>query len=404
MLTPVLIYGPDGARRAGDVRAGDRVYAAVDERLQVHTVTGTTCGREPAVRVRTRNRTVTAAGHRVLLILRPSAGQVVHRDAADWPGVPQGSRRGARCSVSTCQAAVLAVGMCSKHYQRWQAHGDPRLWATTARRYETAWMRLDQLQRGDLLVQVGAMPTHDQPGAALADHTLVDAEVAWLVGAIVGDGSVTTKGLRLALYGARRDRAAGIIESCWGGRCHYRDDSGLVISNVRLRDVLTALGMRRLGPDKRVPTAVWTWPGSARRAFLDGYCDADGHRPADPVKHGERTYHSASRELIEDVRAMHLMLGDAVSNVTTTRRPDRIVIKGQTVQHALDLHAFTVWRKGARGEALLRRTPELAQWLDRSDFTAAQVLGVEEMEAQQLCSVDVSASGNCVADGVVLGG
>lgn len=108
---------------------------------------------------------------------------------------------------------------------------------------------------------------------------------------------MTSKGLRLALYGARRDRAAAVIESCWSGSCHYRDDCGLVVSNVRLRDALMALDMRRLGPEKRVPTAVWTWPETARRVFLDGYCDADGHRPANPARHGERTYHSTSREL-----------------------------------------------------------------------------------------------------------
>jgi Autographiviridae endonuclease VII len=31
----------------------------------------------------------------------------------------------ARCSISDCEAPVLARGWCSKHYHRWRANGDP---------------------------------------------------------------------------------------------------------------------------------------------------------------------------------------------------------------------------------------------------------------------------------------
>src|SRR4051794_29328405 len=89
-LTSVHVYGPEGARLVRDVRAGHRLFTAVDGRLQVHTVTAVSCERKVAIQVRTRNRTVIAAGHRSLLVLRATTGRVVHREDADWLGVPQG--------------------------------------------------------------------------------------------------------------------------------------------------------------------------------------------------------------------------------------------------------------------------------------------------------------------------
>jgi hypothetical protein len=246
------------------------------------------------------------------------------------------------------------------------------------------------------------MPTEAKPHPELADGTPVDLEVAWLIGAAVGDGSVTDSSLRLCMYGDYRKRADRIVRERWGCNPTHGDSFGLIASSVDLARALAELGMRRHCLEKRVPDAVWLWPLELQRAFLDGYCDADGHRPADRSRHGERTYSGASEDLIADVRALHITLGDAVSNVSVNRRTKPITIKGKTVQHAQPLHSFAVWEGRKNGELHLRRRPGLAEWLDSSDFTLAPVLAVDARGEQDTWDLEIEGAHNFVADGVVV--
>lgn len=403
------VYGPDGARPIRDVRAGERVYSYVDGRLEPRTVTAAwQSQRQPVFAVRTRNRTVIASANHPFMRLRKTTDRVIRYDRADWPGLPAApAPRGARaeqvCSVSTCLRPARSRGLCSTCYSRWRQHGDPRARTTTAHGYQVEWARLDQLQRGDLLVQPRLLPVDHKPQPHLPDGTPVDADVAWLLGALIGDGTVTSSDVRLCMYGAHRDRAAQIVREHWGKESTYSRDYGMrVLASSALARTLTTLGLRRPGPDKRVPDVVWTWEPALRRAFLDGYCDADGHRPADAARHGERSYHSASRELVADVRALHMTLGDPVSNITTTERRRPITIKGKPVRSARDLHSFIVWRASGRGEAGLRQRPELARWLDAGEFTVAAVLGVRPQGERETWDIEVEGAHNFVADGVVV--
>jgi hypothetical protein len=407
IVAGVRIYGPDGVKPIEDVRAGDRVYSYVDGKLEPHTVTKAWQSiHQPVFNVRTRNRTVTAsANHPFLRIVQTGTEQVQKLDDADWPGVITGRYGNNPCSVSTCETRSRSYGLCRKHAARYEHHGDPRVaWVSTRATFGTEWARVDELRRGDLLVQPRVMPTEPQDTPTLADGTVVDADVAWLIGAAVGDGTVTDASLRLCMYGQDRERATAVIRDRWGGNPSHGASYGLVASSMRLARALADLGMRRLGPDKRMPQAVWSWEPALQRAFLDGYCDADGHRPADTSRHGERTYHSASRELIEDVRALHLVLGDPASNITVTRRTKPIVIKGKQVVNALDQHSFSVWPRSTRagGEARLREAPGLAEWLDGGDFTVAPVLGVDAAGEQDTWDLTVEDAHNFIADGLVV--
>lgn len=359
LVPGTLVYGPDGATPIELVRAGDRVYSYVDGRLEAQTVTAQwQSKRQQVFKVRTRNRSVVgSANHPFLRMVQIEPARHV-----------KGGRRGEQVPA----------------------------------RFEARWARLDELQPGDLLVQPRRMPTAAKPDPTLADGTAVTQDIAWLIGAAVGDGTVTGKALRLCLYSEKRDRADRIARETWGCNPMRGDSFGLIISSVALARSLDALGMRVLGPDKQVPEAVWQWAPELQRAFLDGYCDADGHRPSDQTRHGERTYSSCSRRLVDDVRALHIMLGDAVSNVTTNKRTKPITIKGKPVKTARPLHMFTVWAGSRDGEAVFRRLPGLAEFLDDGDFTLARVLSVTDEGVRDTYDLEVQGAHNFVADGVVV--
>jgi hypothetical protein len=341
-----------------DVRAGDLVYSWAAGRCVTCQVTAAWKPKhQPVFEVRTRNRAVTAPAN------------------YSFPRL-----------VQTSKSRPTA--------------GRKRL----PSQYRPEWARLDQLRRGDLLIEprsLAAVPAARPP--VLASGTAVDMDVAWLIGAITGDGTVVAKGLNLALYGADRGRASEIITSRWSSHPGHSAKHGLFVSCIRLRDDLTALGMRRAGPDKRMPGAVWAWPPKLQEAYLEGYCDADGHRPADQARHGVRTYHSASRELIEDVRALHISLGGPVSNISTIRRTKPIVIKGKLVRNARDQHEFTVWRSGSRkGTWWASANQGIQAWVaGHEDFTVTRLLGVTPAGEQDTWDLDTAAH-SFIADGLVV--
>lgn len=359
LVPGTLVYGPDGATPIESVRAGDRVYSYVDGRLEAQSVTAQwQSKRQQVFKVRTRNRAVVgSANHPFLRVVQTESSRQV-----------KGGHRGEQVPA----------------------------------RFDTRWARLDELQPGDLLVQPRKMPAAVKPHPILMDGTEISEDIAWLIGAAVGDGTVTGRALRLCLYGEKRERAGRIARATWGCNPTHGDSYGLIISSVALARSLDAMGMRVLGPDKQVPEAVWQWAPELQRAFLDGYCDADGHRPADRSRHGERTYSSCSRRLIDDVRALHVMLGDPVSNVTTNRRAKPITIKGKRVKNARPLHTFAVWNGGRDGEGVLRQRPGLAEFLDEGDFTLARVLTVTDEGVQDTYDIEVQGAHNFVADGIVV--
>ena len=74
------------------------------------------------------------------------------------------------CSVPGCdRVGTLRRGMCSKHYQRWRAHGNPDVVKTAGRK--PAPTPLTVVQCGDCGATVGL--TQDPRGiwTLLADHT-----------------------------------------------------------------------------------------------------------------------------------------------------------------------------------------------------------------------------------------
>ena len=359
IIGTVRIYGPNGATPIQDVRAGDKVYSYADGKLTTQTVTAAWKSKTQQVfKVRTRNRAVTAsANHPFMRLVMVESSRHV-----------KGGKRGEQ----------------------------------TPARYDIEWARLDELRRGDLLVQPSEMDVQPVTAPTLPDGTPVTADIAWLLGLFIGDGYVTDNNIRICVYDDNSVRAQQIFRSI-GVNSFTSPKHGVVASSVAVVKTLRDMGMDVPGPKKRVPTATWTWDRELRQAFLDGYCAADGHRPADQARHGERTYSSASRELVEDVRALHLMLGQHPSNISTNNRTKPIVIKGVPVKDAKPLHTFAVWRGKRDGEVALRRhSAGIAAWLDAGDFTISKVLGVSDEGEQDTYDLEIAEAHNFIADGIVV--
>jgi intein/homing endonuclease len=409
MVPETSVSGPDRTKNIADLQPGDHVWSWMDGELQARPVVAAWRSKDQEVsRVRTRGRTTVASGSCLFLRVVETARKTTHREAAAWAGlppgrVPYGSRKDAACSVSGCPDRVDARGMCPRHFRRWQVHGDPRIYETTATIFGYEWARLDQLKVGDLLVTLDGAPNTGTV-ETLPDGTDVTGDVAWLLGVILGDGTITDKNIRVCVYGETCEQVRRVTAETWGAySAAEHPDYGTILYSAHLANLLADMGMRRLGPDKRVPDAVWSWPRKLQLAFLDGYRDADGHTPKNTKRHGERSYASSSRQLIGDVRMLHLLAGHHISNLSETKRRSPIIIRGVQVKHPRTLYTFAVWPAGRGGLSRIRAHPGLDRLLPSgSAFGFRRVLSVDQVGVREIWDIEVEDAHNFVADGIVV--
>lgn len=352
LVGDTMVYGPFGAKRIDELSAGDPIYSFVDGRRTVETVTRAWFSKRQMVyAVRTRNRTVEASDNHPFMRL---------------VAVESGS-------------------------------------GSAASTWGVEWARTDELRRGDLLVSPKSLETVGQ-ASELANGWTLDENTAWLIGMFIGDGSYNRKYVQITKYGERRDRVSRIVEQLGFGPGAYSESDGVRWHSVALARKIAELGLTAKSVDRRVPEYVWQWPEEMQRAFVAGYIDSDGHKvSSDTAKHGEFTFSAASKQLIVDMRALLISLGEAVSNIRVTVRRKPIVIRGRQVNNARDLYGFTVWANGGRsGVVALRRNAGIARWIDSGDFTVSKVLSVDEISVQDTYDIEVAGAHNFIANGIVV--
>ncbi|UZF57714.1 tape measure protein [Gordonia polyisoprenivorans] len=369
LVAETPVWGPDGATPIAELSPGQWVWSYVDGKLESHQVTAAWFSKAQEVfKVRTRHRAVTGSANHPFLRLVQSA-----------PAKPRRGRRG------------------------WDAA-----------EYDVEWARLDELRVGDLLVQPKAVRLEREVSNSLPSGRPIGPLEAWLLGVILGDGNVTDTKVEICVYGDLRNRARDVLSRMQLPASKTRgtrdgigtsdsDAHGIRAYSVEFARELAEAGFRKPAHEKRIPDCVWGWDEDRQRAFLNGYCDADGHHPADVTRHGERTYASASRALIEDVRYLHIALGDVVANVTTNRRRKPIVINGKQVKTARPLHIISV-RADDRlvSSVAAERRPGVAHWTDTTEFAVAPVLSITSEGVEDTYDIEVEGSHNFIAGGVVV--
>jgi intein/homing endonuclease len=361
VVPEALVPGPDGTKPICELAPGGAVWSWADGQMQPHRILYTRRSKDqPVLKLRTRNRTVEApADHLFLRVVRTSPNRHV-----------KGGRRGEQTGAT----------------------------------YGVEWTRLDQLRRGDLLVVLDETPDTGIV-EALPDGADVTGDVAWLLGVILGDGTITDRNIRVCVYGEICEQVRRVTAEMWGAySAAEHPDYGTILHSAHLAHLLADMGMRRLGPDKRVPDAVWSWPRELQLAFLDGYRDADGSTPkGDPYRYGERTYASSSRRLLAEIRMLHILAGHRVGNLGWIRRTKPIAIKGQLVKAARDLSTLVVYPPGRDQHAsiLTSRGPDVAKFW-RNGFGLRRALGIDPVGVREIWDIEVQDADNFVADGIVV--
>lgn len=198
---------------------------------------------------------------------------------------------------------------------------------------EWAWKRSDEIVEGDNIpyvigsyldiaktsyVELMDVDKTYCNQAEIRFPSVIDEDLAWLLGLMVGDGSVHAKGIRVAgsiKHMDHLERAADIIEDKfkYTSKIYFRT-SGPNNADLYFNSTWAIAWFRANGilKDKTgsisIPDKIRRSPSSVIESFLDGYCAADGH-----VNHLGRTFVTINREMAEEVVVILRALGHDAS-------------------------------------------------------------------------------------------
>lgn len=162
------------------------------------------------------------------------------------------------------------------------------------------------------------------PPTKISGTNEVDRDIAWWIGAVIGDGNCTDKKEGQIHFAGidegMRDRFNRIAQRL-GGRPNTRSDKrGCHVTNLPLRLRMEAMGLDySTATHKSIPEVIWRSGKHAWGAFLQGLFDTDGS-----IMHSRLVLCSTSTKLSEEVQYMLLCLG-----IRSTRSQYTITTKGR---------------------------------------------------------------------------
>lgn len=203
------------------------------------------------------------------------------------------------------------------------------------------YVQAGDLQPGDVVVTAKSLPADYVADDTLPDGSTVDAERAWLLGYMTGDGWATAHkrkaaraygGTSYAVCCARTrstkahkadvdDRVRAALEA-WSPNKVYPTSGGYYRTDWNDGGrLLTEMGFGDGAKNKRVPDCVWSWSPELRRAYIRGYVEADGSLQCTGKRNAGETWRvgSVNADLLHDVRDLALTCGIRPTTVFTDR-------------------------------------------------------------------------------------
>jgi len=291
-------------------------------------------------------------------------------------------------------------------------------------RYVRRWVRSDELVVGDLVAVPRDLPEFGTsrplpPAAGLRTPAESNADLLWLLGMIIGDGTIQDSGRTYRLQVAvpatdaeLRAELSRVVTEQFGLPVHEPDPYRVVVNSKALVRWLQDLGFTGTARTKVVPSWVFGLPSAERLAFLGGWVDADGY--VGPDRSGSVVLTCASAMLIEQAAELAQLSGLTASGPWGFTQPMaghpgriggafRIGISGDFER--LDCrNPKRVARFGRRryhhSSTSARGATFRAHTTDHLGF--ARVTAIEPGEVEPVFDVEVDGPHNFVAEGLVV--
>ncbi len=296
-------------------------------------------------------------------------------------------------------------------------------------RYTRRWKTLAELGPGDLVAVPRDLPAFGEsltlPSVQLGRRHpgigpfTTNADLLWLLGYFVGDGSLQDTGRthRVQFAVPARDvelraEITRIVREQFGLETHAPDDQRLVVNSRGLVDWLTYAGFSGGAYAKHVPEWVFRLPLAERLAFLGGWVDADGY--VRPDVSGSVVLTSVNEPLIAAAGELADLCGLRASGPwqweqSYAHDPDRTMV-GFRLGISGDFERLDC-RNPRRTERFGRRAyhhgdTSAAGTTFRSHCTEhlgfARITSIEPYDVEPVYDVEVDGPHNFVAEGLVV--
>ncbi|MCS6903162.1 MAG: P-loop NTPase [Candidatus Bipolaricaulota bacterium] len=288
-------------------------------------------------------------------------------------------------------------------------------------RYALEWAKLGTLQPGDILLMVKKLPDGKKPlelpplqAAGQARIPRYSSEdFMRLLGYLLGDGFIRkAKGRYWGVWfsepegSSYRVRYERLLQQLFRLSHIYRHSEKFAALSAPLAELCAHLGFHKHALEKRVPSWVFTMPHSQQLAFLEGYCDADGHHRA--PKHGLRrpgwmVFESPNRLLISDVRALCIYAGLKVGNLISRTRTLRVPSTQQLLTRTFwgfEANAAAKTKTGLYGAGIIRGAT--GQGLRHEYVGFERVKQIRFVGWEEVYDLHVEGEHNFVASGLIV--
>jgi len=314
---------------------------------------------------------------------------------------------------------------------------------TRANDWTLEWRELDKIKIGDSIVSL-----HHIEGEE-SQNNKIKKNFARLLGFFVGDGSVRYKrssGGRIDLFCSNLKEAEyykNIIEETFEDTLHifrcercghdFRGKSGntcskcghhhtTIIGKIKRKATIkrrdnhfivyyysseVAKTLQKLIPgkklDKHVPKVVWGWPTSLRESFLEGFCDADGHRYKHHSSGKSRVYSfcSPNERLIKESRELFITCGIRVTNLYSR------IKEGYTKRKIWEFKSYPDTRsKKSNRKVFVKGKTIIKSGISKLDLPETlqlePVVAIKYTGKKQTFDIEVDDSHNFIGNGILL--
>jgi Mrp family chromosome partitioning ATPase/intein/homing endonuclease len=295
-----------------------------------------------------------------------------------------------------------------------------------ANTYSLGWRPLTELKPGDIVAVVKKLPrTSAAPfnlpvgegyssGGVLLPRLTSD-DFCRIIGYYLGDGflrvnpATRTHQVMFAEpnNGRYRQKYVALLEKMFPGARVYQDRNQFGILSRKVTSFFERLGLAGHALEKRVPSWIFGLPESQVLAFIEGFCDADGHRRASKRgfrRPGWMVFESMNMGLMEDARALAISVGMRVTNLYSRRR----TLKPPSGK----IYSRTSWvfecnrssRSNRYGAGLIRGRGRQAvgRGLINDHIGFERVVSITSAGRRQVYDLTIEGQENFVVDGIIV--
>ncbi len=284
-----------------------------------------------------------------------------------------------------------------------------------------AWKKAGQIKAGDIAVILKKLPDEgkafDLPKLESKSKKPIKVisktteDFLRVIGFFIGDGYVRLNGKDRFLgvwfaepdNGKYRKKYENLLSMLFNANIFTQKKEFAILSNV-VCELFVKLGLHKKALEKRVPDWIFALPYPQIESFIEGYCDADGHRRISKSGHrraGWLNFESPNMLLLSDVRNLCIMIGWHVTNLNNRTRTN-VLPSGKKITSVFWGFEANKQNANNRFGANLIRGRIIGKGLENDYLGFSKILKIEDAGEGETFDLQLEENHNFIANGFIV--